>query len=61
MQTHHQTVGKANVYRNESYNHGTTAKVTWSVKITWPCGKIVTVAECKTRKEAMQWAWTYRD
>ena len=61
MQTHQETIGKASLYRNESYNHGTTAKVTWLVKITWPCGKMVTVADCKTRKEALTWVNIYKD
>lgn len=56
----HTYLGRASVWRKESYNHGTTAKVEWVVKYKQPdTGNIVIVRECKTRKEALQWANIY--
>ena len=55
------TLGKASLYKKESYNHGTSIKVNWLVKVTWPCGKVITVRDCKTRKEALTWVNIYKD
>ena len=58
----HTVFGRSSVWRKESYNHGTTAKVEWLVKFIQPdTGKLVIVRECKTRKEAFQWANIYKD
>lgn len=54
-------IGRAAVYRKESYRSGTSAKVEWIVKYMREGGEIVTVRECKTRKEAMQFAWIYKE
>lgn len=53
------TVGKASVYRAESYNHNTTASVEWIVTIKWESGEERIVRSCKTRKEALEWAQIY--
>jgi len=60
--TLHTTFGRSSVYRKEAYNHGTTAKVEWIVKYTQPdTGNMIVVRECKTRKEAFEWANIYKD
>lgn len=53
------TDGKARVYRQESYNHRTTANVEWIVVYTQPTGKDVVARTCATRKDAVQWASIY--
>lgn len=50
------TQGKAQLYRKESYNHRTTAKVEWVVKV----GEQI-VRECNTKREALQWLTIYQD
>lgn len=58
----HTVFGRSSVYRKESYNHGTTAKVEWIVKYMRPVtGEMIVVRECKTRKEAFEWANIYKD
>ena len=60
--TMHTVFGRSSVWRKESYNHGTTAKVVWIVKFMQPdTGNLVIVRECKTRKEAFEWANIYKD
>lgn len=54
-----ETVGKAEVFRAEIYNHGTSAKVEWEVVYERADGKKWTVKFCKTRKEALIWAKIY--
>jgi hypothetical protein len=51
-----QTLGKAALYRRESYNHRTTPLVEWIVKV----GERI-VRECPTRKEALTWLNIYKD
>ena len=53
--------GKASLYRDEMYNHSTTAKVNWVVKWQQPTGNTVTVRECPTRKEALIYVNWYKD
>lgn len=54
------TDGRASVYRRETYNHRTTAAVEWRVVYTQSTGREVIARECKTRKDALQWAAIYR-
>lgn len=54
-------IGRASVWRKESFNHRTTAKVEWVVKFARAEGDTVIVRECKTRKDALQWAEIYKD
>jgi hypothetical protein len=56
MQALHLTLGKASLYRKESYNHRTTALVEWVVKV----GDRI-VRECRTKKEAIVWLNIYKD
>ena len=51
-----QTVGKAALYRRETYNHRTTPLVEWVVKV----GDRI-VRECATRKEALTWLDIYKE
>ena len=51
-----QTLGKATLYRKESYNHRTTAQVVWLVKFD---DRIV--RECTTKREALEWLNIYKD
>jgi|APCry1669192269_1035402.scaffolds.fasta_scaffold120800_1 hypothetical protein len=51
-----QTHGKATLYRNESYNHGTTAKVEWLVKVGDRVARY-----CDTKREAIVWLNIYKD
>jgi hypothetical protein len=51
-----QTLGKATLYRCETYNHRTTPLVQWIVKV----GDRI-VRECSTRKEALIWLDIYKD
>jgi len=51
-----QTVGKATLYRRETYNHRTTPLVEWIVKVGDR-----TIRECATRKEALTWLDIYKD
>jgi len=58
--TLHTVFGRSSVYRKEAYNHGTTAKVVWIVKYMKPVtGDMIVIRECKTLKEATQWALIY--
>lgn len=50
------TLGKAALYRKESYNHRTTPLIEWIVKVGEQ-----TIRECTTRKEALQWLDIYKD
>ena len=50
------TLGRAALYRKETYNHRTTALVEWIVRV----GDL-TIRECRTRKEAMTWLDIYKD
>lgn len=50
------TLGRASLYRKESYNHRTTALVEWIVRV----GDTV-VRECNTKREAMTWLNIYKD
>lgn len=51
-----QTLGKATLYRKESYNHRTTALVVWIVKFNDQI-----VRECTTKREALEWLNIYKD
>jgi hypothetical protein len=51
-----QTLGKAALYRKESYNHRTTALVAWIVKV----GDTI-VRDCNTKREALEWLNIYKD
>lgn len=54
------TLGRAGLYRKETFNHGTTPKVEWVIKYMQPdTGNLVIVRECKTRKEALEWVNIY--
>lgn len=48
------TMGRAALYRKESYNHRTTPRVEWIVKV----GDQI-VRECRTRREALTWLNIY--
>ena len=55
-------IGRASVYRKESYRSGTSAKVEWIVKyLRSGEQEPIVVRDCKTRKEATQFAWIYKD
>lgn len=51
-----QTLGKAALYRRETYNHRTTPLIEWVVKVGDR-----TVRECATRREALVWLTLYSD
>jgi hypothetical protein len=51
---HIKTLGKATLYRSETYNHRTTPLIEWIVKV----GDRI-VAQCATRREALEWLTTY--
>lgn len=53
------TVGRAQVFRCESYNGNTTARVEWEVVYTRDDGKQVVVRCCSTRKDALKFAEIY--
>lgn len=48
------TNGKATLYRKETYNHGTSAKIAWLVLV----GDLL-MRECATRKDALTWLDIY--
>jgi len=48
------TQGRAALYRKESYNHRTTPRIEWIVKV----GDQI-VRECSTRREALTWLNIY--
>ena len=50
------TLGRAALYRKETYNHRTTALVEWIVRV----GDI-TIRECSTKREAMIWLNIYKN
>jgi len=50
------TLGKANLYRRESFNGRTTAQVEWIVKVD---DQIIRI--CPTRREALTWLEIYKD
>jgi hypothetical protein len=50
-----QVLGKATLYRRETYNHRTTPLVEWVVKV----GDRI-IRECATRKEALIWLDIYK-
>ena len=50
------TLGRAALYRKESYNHRTTPLIEWVVRV----GDL-TVRECRTKRDAMTWLAIYRD
>lgn len=50
------TLGRASLYRKESYNHRTTALVEWIVRV----GDTI-VRECRTKREALTWLDIYKD
>ena len=51
-----QTLGKASLYRKESYNGRTTAVIEWVVKVGDR-----TMRYCTTKREALQWLAMYQD
>jgi hypothetical protein len=51
-----QTLGRATLYRKESYNHRTTALIAWVVKVNDSI-----VRECNTKREALEWLNIYKD
>jgi hypothetical protein len=50
------TLGRAALYRKESYNHRTTPLIEWIVKVGDQ-----TIRECNTRREALQWLDIYKE
>lgn len=50
------TLGKATLYRQESFNHRTTPLIEWIVKV----GDRL-IRSCATKREALQWLNTYKD
>jgi len=48
--------GKAALYRNESYNHRTTAQVEWIVRV----GEQI-MRRCDTKRDAVIWLDIYKD
>ena len=50
------TLGKAALYRRETFNHRTTPLVEWVVKV----GDRI-VRECTTRREALTWLNIYKE
>ena len=50
------TLGKATLYRKESFNHRTTPLIEWIVKVGEQ-----TIRECNTRREALQWLDIYKE
>jgi hypothetical protein len=51
-----QTIGKATLYRSETYNHRTTPLVEWIVMV----GERI-ICQVPTRKEAVVWLDIYKD
>jgi len=45
------TLGRASLYRKESYNSRTTPLIEW----------VVRVGECRTKRDAMTWLNIYKD
>jgi hypothetical protein len=50
------TLGRAALYRKESYNHRTTPLIEWVVRVG-----DMTVRECRTKRDAMTWLDIYKD
>jgi hypothetical protein len=50
------TLGRAALYRKESYNHRTTPLIEWIVRVG-----DMTVRVCRTKRDAMTWLAIYRD
>jgi len=53
---HIQTLGKATLYRRESFNHRTTPLIEWIVKV----GDQL-IRSCATKREALEWLNIYKD
>lgn len=50
------TLGRAALYRKESYNHRTTALIEWVVRVG-----DTTIRVCLTKREALTWLNIYKD
>jgi hypothetical protein len=50
------TLGRAALYRKESYNHRTTPLIEWVVRVG-----DMTVRQCRTKRDAMTWLDIYKD
>lgn len=50
------TLGRASLYRKESYNHRTTPLIEWVVRV----GDTI-VRQCNTKREALTWLTIYKD
>lgn len=53
------TLGKASLYRKETYCGRSTPIIRWVVQFVRPDGNIRDVADCSTRKDAMHWLDLY--
>jgi hypothetical protein len=49
-------LGRAALYRKESYNHRTTALIEWVVRVG-----DMTVRVCRTKRDAITWLNIYKD
>ena len=50
------TLGRASLYRKESYNHRTTPIIEWIVRVGDK-----TMRQCRTKRDAMAWLNIYKD
>ena len=50
------TLGRASLYRKESYNSRTTPRIEWVVRVGDK-----TMRECRTKRDAMTWLNIYKD
>jgi hypothetical protein len=50
------TLGRASLYRKESYNHRTTPIIEWVVRVGDK-----TMRQCYTKRDAMAWLNIYKD
>jgi len=50
------TLGRAALYRKESYNHRTTPLIEWIVRVG-----DMTVRVCRTKRDAITWIDIYKD
>jgi hypothetical protein len=50
------TLGRAALYRKESYNHRTTPLIEWVVRVG-----DMTVRVCRTKRDAITWIDIYKD
>ena len=50
------TLGKANLYRHESFNGRSTGQVEWIVKVG---DQVIRI--CSTRRDALTWLNIYKD